>query len=164
MKKGLAVLLIAALASCTTNKYAAHFRHYNKQENYATEKILDSPSSLQPIQPEALTASLQTLPTIQVEQNHQTEKKEFNNLTKQQRKQVKIEIKKEIKRLIKQKSADDAKVINASGSWDQDLKMAAIFGVVGIVAVIIGTTLFNIIGAIALIIGAVFLVKWIMRQ
>ncbi len=48
--------------------------------------------------------------------------------------------------------------------WDEDLKLATIFGAVGITGLIIGGNVFNIIGAIALVIGVVFFVKWIIRQ
>lgn len=47
---------------------------------------------------------------------------------------------------------------------DNDLKLAAIFGAVGIVALIISGDVFYIIGGIALIIGVVFFVKWLVRQ
>jgi hypothetical protein len=46
---------------------------------------------------------------------------------------------------------------------DHDLKLAAIFGAVGIVGLLI-TGVFYYIGAIMLLIGAFFLVKWIIRQ
>ena len=48
--------------------------------------------------------------------------------------------------------------------WDQDLKLAAIFGAIGTVALIIYVEPFWIIAAVALIIGLVFLIKWFVRQ
>ena len=44
--------------------------------------------------------------------------------------------------------------------------LAAVFGAVGIVGLIIGTgtNVFSFIGGIALIIGVVFFVKWLVRQ
>jgi hypothetical protein len=49
---------------------------------------------------------------------------------------------------------------------DNDLKLAAIFGAVGIVGLMLGgaTDVFWIIGGIALLVGVVFLVKWLVRQ
>ncbi len=47
---------------------------------------------------------------------------------------------------------------------DKDLKLAAIFGAVGIVALLIGGDVFWVIGGIALLIGVVFFVMWLARQ
>jgi predicted deacylase len=79
------------------------------------------------------------------------------------------EFRKEAKALIKayiqaKKSGDEVKATEAVMAMDQDLKMAAIFGAVGIVALIIGGDVFWIIGGIALIIGVVFFVLWLSRQ
>ena len=52
----------------------------------------------------------------------------------------------------------------ASGSLDYDLKMAAIFVVVGIVGLAISGNAFQIIGGLSLLIGVVFLIKWLIRQ
>jgi maltodextrin utilization protein YvdJ len=163
MKNLMCVFSIVVLASCSSNKYAAHFTHYDRNESYAVNRVREQTGSLPKIEPEMLTASIETKPVI-AQPAIQQAKQKFASMTKQERSQLKAEIKKEIRQLTKKKSENVAKVINTSGSWDQDLKLAAIFGVVGLVALIIGTSLFNVIGAISLIIGAVFLVKWIMRQ
>lgn len=163
MKKLMYGFSVLVLASCSSNKYAAHFTHYDRHENYAVNKASVSLSST--IEPEMLTASLNTKPVLFENQKFTLSAgKASAPSNRHERKLVKAEIKKDIKQFLKQRSGKDAKVINASGSWDQDLKMAAIFGAVGLVAMIIGTTLFNIIGAISLIIGVVFLIKWIIRQ
>jgi hypothetical protein len=47
---------------------------------------------------------------------------------------------------------------------DPDLKLAAIFGSIGVVALIIGGDVFAIIGGIAMIVGLVFFVRWLVRQ
>ena len=165
MKKLVYVFFSLTLASCSSHKYAANFMRYDRTENYANERLNNQSPLHSAIAPEMLIASLESKPILTENTRSQsTTKKSLTLLTKQERKQVKAEIKKEIKQLINKESRNTAKVLNTSGSWDQDLKMAAIFGVVGLVALIIGTSLFNVIGAISLIIGAVFLVKWIIRQ
>jgi len=165
MKKLVYLFFSLSLASCSSHKYAAHFMRYDRTENYASERLSNQSTLPSAIAPETLTASLESKPIlVENAKSQSTTKKSLTRLTKQERKLVKAEIKKEIKQLTNKKSTNAAKVLNTSGSWDQDLKMAAIFGVVGLVALIIGTSLFNVIGAISLIIGAVFLVKWIIRQ
>jgi hypothetical protein len=62
------------------------------------------------------------------------------------------------------KSGDEVKAAEAAAAMDHDLKLAAIFGAVGIVALIIGGDVFWVIGGIALIIGVVFFVLWLSRQ
>jgi hypothetical protein len=164
MKKLMCVFFIAVLASCSSNKYAAHFTHYDRHQNYAVNEASAPLSSMKPIEPEMITASLTSKPVLFENQKLTLPAEKTAASKRLERKQVKAEIKKQVRQFLKQRSGKDAKVINTSGSWDQDLKMAAIFGAVGLVAIIIGTTLFNIIGAISLIIGVVFLIKWIIRQ
>ncbi|MFZ9981026.1 MAG: hypothetical protein ACO3FI_03240 [Cyclobacteriaceae bacterium] len=51
-------------------------------------------------------------------------------------------------------------------SLDEDLKMAILFGVVGVVSLVllILSKFFGILGGIALIIGTVYFVKWVLAQ
>lgn len=165
MKKIVYLSALALFASCSTNKYAAHFTHYDRHENYATVQTNNN-HQLTPIEPATLTASLESKPVVveSVSSVIKPEKKEDLKFTKQERNLVRAQLKKELKSFAKIKQADEAKVVNASGGWDHDLKLAAIFGAVGVVGLIISTSPFNIIGAIALIIGVVFFVKWLMRQ
>ena len=54
--------------------------------------------------------------------------------------------------------------LKASQGMDPDLKLAAIFGSIGVVTLIIGGDVFAIIGGIAMIVGLVFFVRWLVRQ
>ncbi len=163
MKKLFYLLSIVVLSSCASNKYAAHFNQYDRHESYANGNQF---TSLPVIDPATVTASLETKPVILEPSilSEQVVKKTLANMTKQQAKQVKSQIKKEIKKMVSQKASMKAKVVNASAGVDHDLKLAAIFGAVGLVALIIAGNAFNIIGGIALIIGVVFFVKWLIRQ
>lgn len=47
---------------------------------------------------------------------------------------------------------------------DPDLRRAAIFGVAGLVALIIGGNLFWVVGSLSLLIGLIFSIKWLLRK
>jgi hypothetical protein len=47
---------------------------------------------------------------------------------------------------------------------ENDLKLAAIFGGVGLVLLIIGGDVLYVLGAIGLLIGLYFFIRWLMRQ
>jgi uncharacterized MAPEG superfamily protein len=55
---------------------------------------------------------------------------------------------------------------HATNAMENDLKLAIIFGAVGIVGLMLGgaSNAFFYIGGIALLIGVVFFVKWVIRQ
>src|SRR5690606_8941765 len=89
----------------------------------------------------------------------------YKEMSRAERKEFRKEAKALVKTYIKAKKAgDEVKAAAAAQAMDHDLKMAAIFGAVGIVALIIGGDVFWIIGGIALIIGVVFFVLWLSRQ
>jgi Flp pilus assembly protein TadB len=98
------------------------------------------------------------------EEMTQKERRAVTKQIKKEIKEVQKEYKKEIKKLKKSSDKDNIEEAQAAKAIDRDLKLAAIFGAVGIVALIISGQVFWIIGGIALIIGVVFFVKWLVRQ
>jgi hypothetical protein len=88
------------------------------------------------------------------------------NMTKVERKEVAHLLKKEIRSIRKNQKKEMSIASIKSAHLDHDLKLAAIFGSVGIVGLLLGFAgqFFVVIGAIALIIGVVFFVKWLMEQ
>lgn len=171
MKRTLLFLTaVAFFASCSTPKYSYNFDHYNynsgkKKATTAPELSLsDGP---QTIQPELLTASSSvematTQTTTPSFEKSTPSKKAYSQLTKSERADVKNSVK-EIKKAIKAEKKS-VKAEASTNRMDNDLKLAAIFGAVGIVALIISGNVFYIIGGIALIIGVVFFVKWLINQ
>ncbi len=95
-------------------------------------------------------------------------RKAYFKMTKAERKEVRKAIKSVLKNNAMIRPANAANSARSGRGWwqgwDQDLKLAAIFGAIGTVVFIIYTDPFWIIAAVALIIGLVFFIKWFIRQ
>lgn len=179
MRKYLILLAaVSIMASCSTPKHAYYFdKHdYNagkkqaKTNSVSTEVVdLDSPKETSfKVDPEMLTASTSkeviAINEAKAEETKETAKS-YKEMSKAERKEFRKEAKSLMKTYIKAtKSGDKEKAAEAAAAMDHDLKLAAIFGAVGIVALIIGGDVFWIIGGIAMIIGVVFFVMWLVRQ
>ncbi len=50
------------------------------------------------------------------------------------------------------------------GGKNKDLRLAAIFGAAGLVALIIGGSPLNVLGSIAILVGLFLFVRWIIRR
>jgi F0F1-type ATP synthase assembly protein I len=87
-------------------------------------------------------------------------------LSTPERKEVRQLLRKEIKTISKNQNKEMSVSSTKAAGLDQNLKLAAIFGAVGIVGLLLGTAgqFFVVIGAISLIIGVVFFVKWLLTQ
>jgi hypothetical protein len=170
MKNILYVLFVALIASaCSSPKYTASFNYYDKHVNNQaptqSEVVVSEQTSIS--QPAQLLASTSSAPVEIKAAPKEEVRKTYIQMTKSERKALRTHLKSEIKSYVKvQKKNLGIESAKATGAWDNDLKMAAIFGIVGIV----GTALWGvsdvigIIGTIALIIAVVFLVKWLIRQ
>lgn len=167
MKKILYVLVISIAASaCSSPKYTASFNSYDKHANYQTaaksETAVAEPALI--AQPELL-ASTSSAP-IEIKSAPKEEiRKTYIQMTKAERKALRTDLRSEIKTYVKEHKKNlTVESTKATAGMDNDLKLAAIFGAVGIVAMFIGGDVFWIIGGIALIVGVVFFVKWLVRQ
>ena len=161
-------LAIIVLASCSSPKYTYHFDRYDynkgKQQKVSQADFEVSPIS---VNDQTLLAStdahvvlLPETPSVpaDVTSNH-------NSLTKTEKKEVRKEAVKSVKEYVKAvKAGEKEKAEQMAKAMDSDLRWAAIFGAIGITALIIGGDVFYIIGGIAMIVAVVFLVKWLIRQ
>jgi hypothetical protein len=102
------------------------------------------------------------LPVLAAEMETEV-RKTYAQMNKSERRELRHHLKKEVKSYIAEKK-NSISSAHAGNAIDNDLKLAAIFGAVGVVGLIIGGDVFYIIGAIALLIGVVFFVKWLVRQ
>ncbi|MCI0751099.1 MAG: hypothetical protein L0Y35_04620 [Flammeovirgaceae bacterium] len=167
-------LTLAVLASCSSPKYAYHFDTYDYNSGKKPiSKSLQEPSTLK-IDERTLVASTdETLffvaepkaeATTEVTKPVAKEEaiKSFKALSKQEKKAFRKELKEGIKDYVKAKKSEEYDSIN-KGGLDNDLKLAAIFGAIGLVLLIIGGDI-GIVGVIALLVGLFFLVRYLMRQ
>jgi hypothetical protein len=164
MKKIIYLLSIVLLGACSSPKYTASFNSYDTP-GYRAVKSTETPAPA--INPTELTASTSMAPVeIKKEVTSTTEvRKTYVQMSKSERKTLRNHLRSEIKTYVKdQKKKLEPNTVQATHGMDNDLKLAAIFGAVGIVAFIIGGDVFWIIGGIAMIIGVVFFVKWLVRQ
>ena len=172
----LSLAFLAFCAACSTPKMAYKFDYHNynagRKAKEVKEEVASNPGPL-PIQAESLLAMepVKEEPTASIESVEKpivvAPTKTYDDMTKKERRQLRKEFVKEIKSIIKKKDnneKDGVAKVEATKGMDKDLKLAAIFGAVGIVALIINGTVFYIIGGIALIIGIVFFVKWLIKQ
>lgn len=162
-------------AACSSPKYTYHFDHYDynsgKKNNVAavTSASADvqvheaSPLIIEQQQVVATTERSAPAPSLSSEQK-QTIAQKIKTMSKAERNELKQVLKKEIK-ATKKKNVEGQSV-NAKQEWDRDLKLAAIFGAVGIVLTALGgvSSVFYVLGVIALVVGVVFLIKWLARQ
>jgi F0F1-type ATP synthase assembly protein I len=162
---------VALLASCSAPKYTYNFDHYNYiagKKKGAPKTETTASEGPQAIQPELLMAtstnSVIEVPeaTPIVDAKATPVKKTYAQMTKTERKELRAYLKTEVKNSIKAKKENLKSA--SSNQMDEDLKLAVIFGAVGIVGLIIGGDVFYIIGGIAMLIGVVFFVKWVIRQ
>lgn len=187
MRKYLIVSVAILLASCSSRKYAYHFDNFDynsgreqlsraivadaKTPDAQINAVVESPLKMEA---DRLVASADNSHMVidapvkaseAVAVTDESPARSYKEMSKAERKAFRKEAKELVKTYIKAKRAgDEVKATEAAQAMDQDLKMAAIFGAVGIVALIIGGDVFWIIGGIALIIGVVFFVLWLSRQ
>lgn len=171
MKSKITLLLaIVVLASCSAPKYAYYFDHHDynagkKQTQTQAQVSVTSEVSPLAVDPQELVASTGDAPVVaaNVAPEPVVVKKTYVQMTKTEKKAFRKELGKQIKSYVAAKKKMNSIEAQKAG-MDHDLKLAIIFGAVGIVGLIIGGDVFWIIGGIAMLIGVVFFVKWIIRQ
>jgi len=171
MKKLIYSLLVLSMAACSGPKYTASFNNVNSTVPYYAAKSAETPA---PLNSNELIASTSETPVLATEsvpvvtQAAETPvRKTYLQMTKTERKNLRQHLRSEIKSVVKAQKMNKKMGIesaSATKGMDNDLKLAAIFGAVGFVAMLIGGDVFWLIGGIALIIGVVFFVKWLVRQ
>lgn len=162
------LLIISAfvISSCSTPKYTASFSNYQRvgENTNQTKSSTSIPESKHNSEQQVLASTSNGPLEISSETNNtsspniQINKKEQKEAVKKLRSDIKTYVK-EQKKQVREGSYQDFE-------WDNDLKLAMIFGAAGLVGVLLGgiSVVFSIVGGIALIIAVVFFVQWVLRQ
>lgn len=169
----LTLAALAFCAACSSPKIAYKFDYHDYNAGRKTkdvkEEVASNPGPL-PVQAESMLA-MEPVKEEAVKSIETPEKptvvasgKTYEDMSKQERRELRREVKKAIKTIIKKK--DNPSSVEATKAIDKDLKLASIFGAVGVVGLILGgiSQVFLIVGGVAFIIGVVFFVKWLIRQ
>ena len=177
--KNLLLLVIAAFAAgaCSAPKYTYYFDHYDynsgkKVNNVVASSTNDTSSPLVLTEEATLTSDASTAATPVEKTTAPAPQKEqliqkIKCLSRAERQDLKKELKTEIKKLATlKKSPDQISHGKETQAWDRDLKLAAIFGAVGLVLSLFGgvNSVFWVLSVVALVIAVVFLIKWLARQ
>lgn len=170
------------LAACSSPRYTYYFDHYDynsgKKKVEARKAVLAqhvlSTPEMSPLKlnGQAVTASAESrIQNVEKIALGATEKsilqRKYSSLSKTEKKEFRKELKSEVKKIIKaKKSGESISSISAIKVMDHDLKMALIFGIVGIILSAFGgvNALFWILGTISVVIALVFLIIWISNQ
>jgi len=170
--------LVLLVTACSSPKYAYHFDHYDynsgKKKSLPAQQQTATDSPLQ-LDTETLVASAADEPVVlakepaaqSADQAKNDFAKKYKAMSKAERKEFKEDLKKELKAYAKaKKEGKRVASTNATSQLDYDLKMAIIFGAVGLTLSLFGgvSSVFWVLGVIAIVVGVVFLVKWLMRQ
>lgn len=181
----LLIISVLFLAACSSPKYAYYFDHYDY--NSGKKKTESSVAATMPAMPEvsplmldkqALEASVadKIVPIergpLKMEDEDLEAKRtllaeKYSSLSKAEKREFRKEVKAVVKEVVKaKKEGKSLDSIEATKAMDYDLKMALIFGIVGIVLSAFGgvNSVFWILGVVAIVVAIVFLIKWIAEQ
>jgi hypothetical protein len=170
--KILPVLSVMLLWACAAPKYSYHFDHYDY--NSGRKNAAELATASQPvtetspliIDEQKLTASAEPSSAIAPADKKIIADK-ISSMTKSERKTLKQDLKEVMKKYSRVIKKDDhGQVAKATKEMDHDLKLAIIFGAVGVALSLFSgvSEFFWVLAVIALIVGIVFLIKWLSRQ
>ena len=171
---------ILILCSCSSPKYTYNFDYYDYNSgrksvsnNNSNESLTATNAEPLKIDRNALVAASDkgdVIPSEQITTDAKVESTTaapLKELSRAEKKQLRSELRNYVKNHAKERKAtDEVTSVNATKQLDDDLKLAIIFGAIGITFAILGgiNTVFWVIGVIGLIVGLVFFIRWISTQ
>ena len=170
--------LMLILASCSSPRYSYNFDYYDynsgrKELHHTHSNESSLATNVDPLKLDrnelVATAELHDKKSSQpyVAENKQASGRTVKDLSRAEVKRLRGDLKNYIKEHSKKlKSGDEVANVNATKQLDNDLKLAIIFGAIGITFAILGgiNTVFWVIGVVGLIVGLVFFIRWISTQ
>lgn len=161
----LSVIAVLFISSCSAPKYTASFSNYKHKDEYAYKAIYPSAAMASESLPEQQVLASASLTPVESKPQLGPSTNTIQ-IDKKERKEAIRKLRSDIKTYVKEQKAIARENSYQDFEWDNDLKLAVIFGAAGLVGVLLGgiSLVFSIIGGIALIIAVVFFVQWVLRQ
>lgn len=163
--KLLALVVLIVAASCSAPKYTYNFSYHDYQagKRAAQKEAQVTPTTVST----EVVANTQTVPAvteIQTQKATVEVKKEIATMTKAEQKTFAKEVKKDIKNAVREVKKMNS--VQSAQAMDNDLRLAAIFGAVGIVLGALWgvSNIIGLAGTVCIIIALIFLIKWLVRQ
>lgn len=161
---------VLVVTSCSSPKYTYNFDYYDynsgKKKPVLKETVASAKESPLTVDESTIVASAKEdvvyEPQAAVAPVSKAEAvAKLKSMTKADRKELKAELKKYAKESKKSSSVKEGQGTMGLGG---DLKLAAIFGAIGIVLLIIGGDALSLIGGISLLVGLFFLIRYLINQ
>jgi hypothetical protein len=176
-----AALAVIMMASCATPRYSYHFDTYDYNSGRKTPQVAVTEINPIAITPADLSADASPAPAVNRNdvpetvtpvavspaEAKETFAKKYSEMSKSERREFRREVKEQIKSYSQSvREGDGVKAANEMNAMDNDLKLAIIFGAVGLTLTLFGgiNEAFWILGVISIVVGVVFLIKWLVRQ
>jgi hypothetical protein len=168
-------LAIIMLAGCSAPKYTYNFDYYdyNSGRKATVEPVtaalaspLEHQQSFEPSASSTMVSLPEKLESVARREQSASAKK-FGDMTASEKKAFKKEVKEHIKNYKQSiRKGEAGQMPEAMNAMDNDLKLAIIFGAVGLTLTLFGAIneAFWILGVISIVVGVVFLIKWLVRQ
>jgi hypothetical protein len=160
-----ALVVLIVGASCSAPKYTYNFSYYDYQAGKrAAQKETQVATATTSNEVVASTQTLPVVAEVQLPTTTVEVKKDITTMTKAEKKTFVKEVKKDIKNAVREVKKMNS--IQSAQAMDNDLKMAAIFGAIGVgLGLLFGVSeIIGFIGFVAVVIALVFLIKWLLRQ
>lgn len=180
MRKQISTLIVIGatliILSCSSPKYTYNFDYYDynsgrkglseiKSTESLTEPLtIDKSELVATLDPKVVTNAN---PASSIKSDGISKNRSIKDLSKTEKKELRKVLKNYIKNYKNNVTSVSAVAsVGATKALDADLKLAIIFGAIGITFAILGgiNTVFWVIGVIGLIIGLVFFIRWIAAQ
>jgi len=168
------------IASCSSPRYTYNFDYYDYNSGrkelpitHVNESQLANKTEPLKLDKNQLVAAtdadvvINSNTSSSVTEAASTATNTYKDISRSEKRQLRNELKNYIKNQSnKLKPGDELASVNATKELDDELKLAIIFGAIGITFAILGgiNTVFWVIGVIGLIVGLVFFIRWISTQ
>jgi hypothetical protein len=177
MRKLLLYMLpLAILGACSTSKYTYHFDHYDYNSGRKNAHLSITDQDIDPftLNESSLTASasadlfVNDNPSVSLDNGPRKNDvvRTYQEMERKERKEIRQEVRKQLRQFANEQNETSRDAPEKVAEMDNDLKLAIIFGAVGLTLSLFSgiNAAFWVLGVIAIVVGVVFLIRWLVRQ